>query len=80
MRPAFARDVDVNFQNELSAQITKVVSANLFAQWVYDKFDGSADLDPALPFAVRHAEVDRTVRRAGQFKETLALGITYRLF
>lgn len=74
------KDVDVSFQNEFAAQITKVVSVNLFAQWVYDKFDASANLDPTLPFNVRQAEVNRTVRKAGQFKETLALGITYRLF
>jgi hypothetical protein len=76
----FWKDVDVSFQNEFSAQITKVLSVNLFAQWVYDKFDASANLEPTLPFAVRQAEVNRTVRKAGQFKETLALGLTYRLF
>jgi hypothetical protein len=76
----FWKNVDVSFQNEFAAQITKVVSVNLFAQWYYDKFDASANLDPTLPFAVRQAEVNRTVRKAGQFKETLALGITYRLF
>lgn len=76
----FWKNVDVSFRNEFSAQITKVLSVNLFAQWAYDKFDASANLDPALPFSVRQAEVDRTVRKAGQFKETLALGITYRLF
>jgi hypothetical protein len=70
----------VNFQNTFSAQITKTLSVNLFAQWVYQKFDGATNVDNTLPIEARIPQVDRGIRKAGQFKETLALGFSYRLF
>ena len=76
----FWKQVDVNFQNTWTAQITKVLSVNLFAQWVYDKYDAAANVDLALPFDVLSGELDRNIRKRGQFKETLAIGLTYRLF
>lgn len=76
---SFWKNVDVNFQSMFSAQITKILSVNLFAQWMYDKFDAAANVDPTLPFADQEREIQRNIRKAGQFKETLALGITYRL-
>ncbi len=50
--------VDVNWENILSASITKYLTVNLYVQFLYDK------------------EIDLK----GRFKETLALGLTYRLF
>jgi hypothetical protein len=49
--------VDVNWENILTAGITKYVMVNLYVQLLYDK------------------EVDL----AGRFKQTLALGLTYKL-
>ena len=72
--------VDVNVQSTWTAQITKLLSVNLFAQWVYDKFDAAANVNLAQPFDVLSAELDRNTRKRGQFKETLAIGLTYRLF
>jgi hypothetical protein len=76
----FWKATDVNWQNTFSAQITKHLGVNLLVQWVYDKFDVAANVDPELPLDVLVAEVDRNVRKAGQFKETLALAFTYALF
>lgn len=76
----FWKTTDVNLQSTFSAQITKTLGVNLFAQWIYDKFDAAANVDNSQPLAVRIAEIDRNVRKAGQFKETLALALTYRLF
>jgi hypothetical protein len=50
--------VDVNWENLLSAAITKVVTVNLYTQLLYDK----------------------EVSKKGRFKETLALGLVYKLF
>ena len=76
----FWKSPDVNFQNTFTAQITKHLSVNLFAQWSYDKFDAAANVDATQPVAAQIAEIDRNVRKAGQFRETLALGLSYRLF
>jgi hypothetical protein len=74
------KGTNVDFQNTFAAQITKSISVNLFAQWTYCKLNGGANVDPTQPLLVRLAEVDRNTRKAGQFKETLALGFNYRLF
>lgn len=76
----FWKATDVNFQNTFSAGITKAISVNLFVHWVYDKFDAAANVDPALELAKLVPEVRKNVRKSGQFKQTLAIGISYRLF
>ncbi len=50
--------VDVNWENRLSASVSKYITVSLYAQLLYDK---ETDLH-------------------GRFKETLALGVTYKLF
>jgi len=83
----FWRATDLDWQTDFSAQITKGLGVQLTVQWVYDKFDAAALVDPALAEsgdpAVRAAyaaQVDKNVRKAGQFREVLAVAITYRLF
>ena len=83
----FWKATDINFQNDFSAQITKNLGVNLAVQWVYDKFDVAALVDPALAasadaavLAAYAAQVDKNVRKAGQFREVLALTLSYRLF
>jgi hypothetical protein len=76
----FWKATDVNFQNTFTTDITKYLSVNLVAQLVYDKFDTAANVDNSLALPVLISEVDRNVRKAGQFKETLAIGLTYKMF
>lgn len=76
----FWKATDIEFQNSFSAQITKSVGVNLFAQFRYDKFDSAAQVDNTQPLPARLAEIDRNIRKAGQFKEVLSLALTYRLF
>jgi hypothetical protein len=76
----FWKSPDINFQNTFSAQITKSVGVALFAQLVYDKFDAAANVDPSRTLEQLVPEVRRNIRKSGQFKETLALTLSYRLF
>jgi hypothetical protein len=76
----FWKAVDVNFQNEFTASITKVLGVSLTAQFVYDKFDAAANVDNTLPLAALEPEILRNTRKAGQFREVLALTIKYALF
>jgi hypothetical protein len=76
----FWKAPDVDFQNQFTAQITRFIAVNLFVQFLYDKFDAAANIDPTLAADVSRVELDRTTRKAGQFKQTLALALTYRLF
>ena len=52
------KQVDVNWENQVSASIVKYVTVSLYMQLLYDK------------------EIDLK----GRFKQTLALGLTYKLF
>jgi hypothetical protein len=71
--------MDWDWENIFSSQVTKILSVSLYTKWIYDKYDNS--VKPTLgsegnlsnPAAVRSA-----VRPAGQFKQTLSLGVTYR--
>jgi hypothetical protein len=76
----FWRATDADFQNQFTAQITRLLGVTLYAELMYDKFDSAANVDPKLPAATSLLELDRNTRKAGQFKQTLALALTYRLF
>jgi hypothetical protein len=76
---------DVDFLNTFSAEITSWMSVILLVQWVYDKYDAAtnvdlANWDPSDP--ATHApvisEIEGGIRKSGQFKQTLAIGLTYR--
>lgn len=71
---------DVNFQNAFTAKITKYLNVDLYLQWVYDRYDEATPVDLSLETAALIAQVDRGVRKAGQFKQVLSLGISYTLF
>jgi len=52
------KEVDINWENTISASISKYISVSLFIQLLYDK----------------------EISKKGRFKETLSLGLTYKLF
>jgi hypothetical protein len=76
----FWKAPEVDFRNVFSAQITKLVAVNLAVQWVYVKFDPATEVDNTKPIADRIAAVDHGIRKAGQFREALSVGITYTFF
>ncbi len=76
----FWKATNVNFQNLFTAQITKILNVNLAVQWVYLKFDEATAIENNTPIADRILAVDHGIRKAGQFKETLAIGLSYALF
>lgn len=77
----FTTTMDVDWENIFTGQLTKYLSVNLYVRWVYDKYDTSVkplladDGSLANPGAVLGG-----IRKAGQFKQTLGLGLTYRFF
>ena len=77
---AFWKAPEVDFRSVFTAQITRILAVNLAAQWVYMKFDPATDVDNTKPIADRILAVDHGVRKAGQFREALAIGLTYALF
>jgi hypothetical protein len=75
----FWKSPDVNLQSTFDAKITEWLSVNLYAQWIYDKFDAATEVDPMLPLASVDAKVQGGIRKSGQFKQTLALALSYRV-
>ena len=81
----FWKAADVDFINTFSAEITSWMSVNLLIQWAYDKFDAATnvdlaawdDVDPTKRDAIL-SEIYGGVRKTGQFKQTLAIGLSYR--
>lgn len=76
----FAKTIDLDWENIFTSQITKVISVNLYVRWVYDKYDNS--VPPKVDGSgnlTNPGEVKAAIRKAGQLKQTLALGFTYRL-
>ncbi len=71
--------MDIDFENIFTTQITRLLSVSLYTRWMYAKYDNSVkpligdDGNLTNEDAVRGA-----IRRAGQFKQTLSLGVTYR--
>ncbi len=77
----FSTALDVDFENLFSSQITKLLSVNLYTRWVYDKYDNSILPILGEDGALENGAVLRqAVRKSGQFKQTLSVGLTYRFF
>jgi hypothetical protein len=78
--PDFTTAVDIEWENIFTTQITKVVQVGLYLRWLYDVYDNSVkpgfDADGNL---TNPESVNAAVRKSGQFKQTLGIGITYRL-
>lgn len=72
--------VDVNWENIFSAEITSWLNVNLYVMFIYDKYDNSVlpKVDDSGDLT-NPREVQAAVRKAGQFKQTLGVGFTFKL-
>jgi len=70
--------LDVDWENSFTAKITKVISVKLFVRWVYDKYDNTVGPVVENGNLINAADVANAIRKAGQFKQTLALGFSYK--
>ncbi len=70
--------MDVDFDNTFTTHVTKVISVVFAVRWVYDKYDNTVKPVVDDSGALTNADlVSRAIRKAGQFKQTMALGIGY---
>jgi len=75
---SYATTVDVDWQNTLTTKVTRFISFNFYLELLYDKYDNTVvpvvDDGGVLtnPDAVRYS-----IRKKGQFKQTLGVGLTY---
>lgn len=66
-------EIDVNWQNALVVQLTKVLSANVFTQLIYDK-DIEIGADDNSNGTIEDSEIKPRV----QFKSVLGIGLAYK--
>ncbi|HEX7881076.1 MAG TPA: DUF3078 domain-containing protein [Candidatus Eisenbacteria bacterium] len=76
----FWRVPDVDWQNEFVARISKVVNVNLLVHMVYDKYDANTNVAGERPVDELAPLVNGAVRKSAQWRQTLALGLTYQIF
>ncbi len=74
----YTTSLDVDWDNTFTANITKVISVKLFVRWVYDKYDNTVSPVVEDDQVINLAAVQQAIRKAGQFKQTLALGFSYK--
>lgn len=75
----FTMAADAELENIFSTQITKIISVSLYVRWVYDKYENSVKPDIADDGSLLNGDaVNAGIRKAGQFKQTLGIGLTYR--
>ncbi len=75
----YTTTVDIDWQNTFSAQITKFIAVQLYVELLYDKYDNTVVPMADDTGSITNADaVAASVRRKGQFKETLGIGLTYR--
>jgi len=76
----FTTTVDMEWENMFTTKITKIISVGLYLRWIYDVYDNSVkpefDDDGNL---TNFETVGNAVRKSGQFKQTLAIGLSYSL-
>jgi hypothetical protein len=73
----YTTTVDIDWQNTLSARITKVIAVQLYVQLLYDKYDNTIVPVVENGSLTNPAAVDFAVRKKGQFKETLGIGLVW---
>ncbi|HPF69285.1 MAG TPA: DUF3078 domain-containing protein [Candidatus Krumholzibacteria bacterium] len=75
---SYTTTLDVDWENTFTANITKVIGVKLFVRWVYDKYDNTVTPVVENGALVNATDVQGAIRKAGQFKQTLALAFAYK--
>jgi len=73
----YTTTLDVDWENTFTANITSVISVKLFLRWVYDKYDNTVTPVVENGILVNEVDVELAIRKAGQFKQTMALAFGY---
>jgi hypothetical protein len=69
---------DLDWQNTFSAKVTKVIAVQLYLELLYDKYDNT--IVPILDESgslTNPGAVDFAVRKKGQYKQTLGIGLVW---
>jgi hypothetical protein len=73
----YTTTVDIDWQNTISAKVTKVIAVQLYVELLYDKYDNTIVPVVENGSLTNPGAVDFAVRKKGQFKETLGIGLVW---
>ncbi len=74
----YTTSLDADFENTFTTHVTKAISVVFSVRWVYDKYDNSVKPEVDENGNLLNGDVvSRAIRKAGQFKQTMALGLGY---
>ncbi len=75
----YTTGLDIDWENIFTTQITRYLAVDLYLRWMYDKYDNTVPPVLGGDGKLENADdVRAAIRRSGQFKQTLSLGLTYR--
>lgn len=74
---SYTTSLDIDWENTFTANITKVIAVKLFVRWVYDRYDNTVTPVVEEGSLLNAGAVGQAIRKAGQFKQTLALSFGY---
>jgi len=74
----YAKTLDVDWESTFITYVTEAINIQLYLRWMYDKYDNTVAPVLADDGSVDNVEdVAAAVRKKGQFKQTLSLGVAY---
>ena len=83
-RPACRTDVadyslatDLDWENTFVTAITRLINVQFYLRWSYDKYDNSVEPQVEDGQVTNPGVVDAAIRKAGQLKQTMAIGLAY---
>ena len=73
----YTTDVDIDYQATITAKVAKALAVQLFLEFLYDKYDNTIVPVVDNGSITNAGAVDFAVRKKGQFKETLGIGLVW---
>jgi hypothetical protein len=68
---------DLDWENTFVTAITKLINVQFYLRWSYDKYDNSVKPVVDGGTVTNPGAVDAAIRKAGQLKQTMAIGLAY---
>ena len=73
----YTTTIDIDYQATITAKVTKVIAVQLYFELLYDKYDNTIVPVVENGSLTNPGAVDFAVRKKGQFKETLGIGLVW---
>jgi len=73
----YSLTTDLDWENTFVTAITRLINVQFYLRWTYDKYDNSVVPKVVNGQVDNSPYVDAAIRKAGQFKQTMSIGLAY---